>query len=308
MAHAGYGAGMDVEWVEVSRRAALVSHRLIGWIFWDPVGVANYAVLGVPNGAGYYLATRAAPLAAAGDQAVTAAFGSIHPGLVRFALDLCRQHTTFEAAAEARDRAVAEGLRTHAPEIVDELGGFADELWAAADALPSAGRVLFAAHRQWPRPTGDDALSAWLAVNCIREWRGDMHWAMQLADGLSPTASGVLDGAWRAYDGDWLPRSRGADDAMVEAAMAELAARGFVTDGVVNEAGISHRQGLEDRLDELAALPWQLLGLERTTALIDLVVPVADRLLARIDATAGPNWMPAARLRRAPAARPVTLS
>jgi hypothetical protein len=298
---------MDVDWVELSRRAALVSHRLIGWIFWDPVGVANYAALGVPNGAGYYLATRAAPLAAAGDQAVTAAFGSIHPDVIRFALDLCRQHTTFEAAADARDRAVASGLRAHVPEIVDELGGFADELWAVADALPSAGRVLFAAHRQWPRPDGDEALSAWLALNCIREWRGDMHWALQLADGLSPTAAGVLDGAWRAYADDWLPRSRGANDAMIAAAMDELGARGFVTDGVVNAAGVRHRQGLEDRLDELTATPWRLLGEERTTALIELIVPVADRLLALVDATAGPNWMPAARLRRAEAARPVAL-
>ena len=53
--------------------------------------------------------------------------------------------------------------------------------------------------------------------------------------------------------------------------------------------------------------PWQLLGAERTEQLIELIVPVADRLLALIDGTAGPNWMPAARLRRAPAATPVEL-
>lgn len=298
---------MSTDWSEVSRRAALASHRLIGWIFWDPVAIANYAALGVPNGMGYYIASRAAPLAAAGDQAVTAAFGSIHGDFVRFSLDLCRQHTTFAAAAEARDRAVSSGLRGYVPEIVDELGTFAADLWVAADSLPSAGRVCFAAHRQWPRPTHDDALSAWLALNCIREWRGDVHWAIQVTDGLSGTAAGLLDGAWRDYPDDWLARSRGADDAMVTAAMEELDARGFVTDGRVNDEGVRHRQDLEDRLDALTAAPWQHLGADRTLQLVELIAPVADRLLERVNQTAGPNWMPAARLRRADAARPVTL-
>lgn len=298
---------MDVHWAELSRRAALASHRLIGWIFWDPGAVARYAALGVPNGAGYYIASRAAPMAAAGHQAVTAAFGSIHPDAVRFSLDLCAQHTTFRDAARVRDEAVSDGLRTFVPEIVDPLGAMSDDLWAVADALPSAGRVCFAAHRQWPRPDHDEALSAWLALNCIREWRGDVHWAIQVADGLSPTAAGLLDGAWRAYADDWLPRSRGANDEMIDRAMDELAARGFVADGAFTEAAIAHRQSLEDRLDSIAALPWQLLGEARTEAFVELVRPVADRLLARVDATAGPNWMPAARLRRAPGATPVTL-
>lgn len=297
----------STDWPELSRRAALASHRLIGWIFWDPTAIANYAELGVPNGTGYYIASRAAPLAAAGHQAVTAAFGSIHPDFVKFALDLCAQHTTFEAAARARDLAVSAGLRRFVPEIVDELGTFADEFWAAADALSSAGRVLFAAHRQWPRPGHDDALSSWLALNCIREWRGDVHWAIQVADGLSSTAAGLLDGAWRAYEDDWLPRSRGANDEMIAAAMRELAERGFVADGAFTDEAVRHRQALEDRLDAICAEPWRLVGAERTQAFVDLVAPVADRLLELVNRTAGPNWMPAARLRRADAARPVTL-
>lgn len=297
----------EADWVELSRRAALASHRLIGWIFWDPTAIANYADLGVPNGAGYYIASRAAPLAAAGHQAVTAAFGSIHPDFVKFALDLCAQHTTFELAADARDRAVSSGLREFAPEIVDELGTFAGEFWAAADALPSAGRVLFAAHRQWPRPEHDTALSAWLALNCIREWRGDIHWAIQVADGLSSTAAGLLDGAWRAYEDDWLPRSRGANDEMVAAAMLELEARGFVAEGRFTDEAVRHRQALEDRLDAICVEPWRHVGAARTQAFVDLIAPVSDRLLERVNQTAGANWMPAARLRRAEAARPVTL-
>ena len=289
----GHGAH-ESEWRGLSRRAGLASHRLIGWIFWDPVGIANYAALGVPDGAGYYIATRGAPLGAGGDGVVIATFGSIHPDFVRFGLDLCSRHTTFAAAATARDAAVVEGLRSYVPEITDGLAELAAPLWEVADWLPAAGRALFAAHRDWPRPA-DPLLSAWLAVNCIREWRGDTHWAIQVADGFSPTASGILDGAWRSYDVDWLPRSRGGDDDALRAAYAELERRGLATDGAVDERGIAHRQGQEDHLDDLTVAPWGYLGEPSTRRFLDLVEPVGARLVERIDATAGPNWMPAAR-------------
>lgn len=285
---------MNDDWPELTRRVALASHRLIGWIFWDPKGVQNYAALGVPDGLGYYVATRAATLGDGGNAAVTAAFGSIHSDFVALSLDLCREHTTFEHAAAARDAAVVDGLHEHAPEICDGLAALAAPLWDAVDSLPVAGRVLFGTLRAWPRPQ-DQLLSAWLAVNCIREWRGDTHWAIQIAEGLDGTMAGVLDGAWRNYASDWLPRSRGADGAALDAAMDRLQARGLVTDGSVNDAGIAYRQELEDRLDELCAPGWKTFGHGRTVELLDLVEPVGPALVRRIDETAGPNWMPAAR-------------
>jgi hypothetical protein len=284
-----------LEWRDLSRRAALQSHRLIGWIYWDPRAIANYAALGVPDGMGYYIATRGATLGHAGNDVVTAAFYSIHPGFVAFGLDQCRAATTFEAAAAARDAAVVEGLREYVPEICDELAAMADELWAAADAVPLSGRALFASTRAWPRPVGDPLLSAWLAVNCIREWRGDTHWAIQIAEDISGTAAGILDGAWRNYDGDWLARSRGADDADLAGGFAELEARGLAEDGLVNADGIAFRQRLEDRLDDLSTAAWRRFGGEATRRFVELIEPVGGRLVDRIDATAGPNWMPAAR-------------
>jgi hypothetical protein len=173
----------------------------------------------------------------------------------------------------------------------------ADDLWAASDALPIAGRVLFAATRAWPRPDGDPLLSAWLAVNAIREWRGDTHWAIHAAEGIGEIEAGVLDGAWRAYEGDWLPRSRGADDAMIGAAMRSLEDRGLADDGVVNARGVAYRQELEDRLDRLSEVAWRHLGEDGTREFLDLIEPVGRRFVDRIDATAGPKWMPAARER-----------
>jgi hypothetical protein len=288
-------ATSDDDWLELTGRAAFASHRMIGWIYWDPVAIERYTALG-PEQWSYYVASRGAALADAGNQAVAAAFYSIHPGFIAMSLDNARDSTTFEHVAAARDAGVVAGLRELTPEICGALADMAPELWAAADALPMSGRVLAASLRGRPRPD-DQLLSAWLAVDCIREWRGDTHWAIQLVDDLSDIATGILDGAARDYPDDWLPRSRGADDAALHTAFAELEARGLAADSKVNAAGLAHKATLEARLDALSSVAWRALGADTTRRFIELIEPVGDRFVERIDATAGPNWMPAARSR-----------
>ena len=208
-------------WRELSRRAAFSSHRLIGWIYWDPTAIANYASLGVPDGFGYYVATRAATLGKAGNKLVSAAFYSIHPDFISASLDACRAHTTFEAAAAARDAAVAPGLKSLTPEICEPLSSMSSSLWQTAEELPTAGRVLFSSLLEWPRHK-DPLTSAWLAVNAIREWRGDTHWAIMTSEDIDGVMAGILDGARHNYDDHWLPRSRGADDAAIATALNNL--------------------------------------------------------------------------------------
>jgi hypothetical protein len=55
---------------------------------------------------------------------------------------------------------------------------------------------------------------------------------------------------------------------------------------------------VEDRTDELCVRVWQRLGESTTGTFLSLIEPVGDVYVARIDATAGENWMPAARPRR----------
>jgi hypothetical protein len=117
------------------------------------------------------------------------------------------------------------------------------------------------------------------------------------ADAVRVRDDAVLDGAWRGDDDDWLPRSRGADDAALLTAYAALERRGWAEDGVVTDAGIAHRQEPEDRLDDLTAAAWRHLGADATDRFVELIDSVGDVLVGRIDATAGPNWMPAARHR-----------
>ena len=47
--------------------------------------------------------------------------------------------------------------------------------------------MFFGAHLRMPRPS-DAVLSGWHAVNCLREWRGDTHWALVVAAGLTGMA------------------------------------------------------------------------------------------------------------------------
>ena len=196
------------EWLGIARRNARSVQTTIGWIFWDPAAVANLDALGVPDPFGY-IAGRAAPLAPAGPDAVVAAFGSISPIGIRIAFELVAQHTSFDACWQARDDAIGPGLHAYAPAILEPLRRLGPTLWPVVDALPSIGRVFFAAHRRMPRPT-DELLSGWHAVNCMREWRGDTHWALVAAAGLTGVEASVIHNAWLGYERDWLARSRGA--------------------------------------------------------------------------------------------------
>lgn len=286
----------DEDWMEIGRRASFASHRLVGWIYWDPRAIELNAELGIPNGLGYYVTSRAAPLLPAGAEVVSAAFYSISPAAIRFAVELADQHTGWRAIYDARNHAVGEGLRRFVPEICERLERLGPALWNAADALPESGRVLFAAHRSAPR-VDDGLVSAWLAVNCLREWRGDTHFAVLLSEGIDRVQAGILHDAHLNYGG-WIPRSRGADDAALEAAFGDLERRGLADGGMVNSSGLALRDEIERRTNQICASMWQAVGWAETAEFVELVEPVGQRLLKRIDETAGPDWMPAARERR----------
>ncbi len=288
---------MAVDWTALSARASFASHRLIGWIYWDPIVLENYRALGLEMGGVTYIASRAAPLAPAGAQVVAATCYSISPEFIAAALQIAEQHTTYDAVIAARNDAVVRGLRAYVPEICEPLGSLAPQLWTAADVLPVSGRALFAAHRQQPRPS-DPLLSAWLAVNCIREWRGDTHFAVLAAEDISATQAGLLHNAYLNYPTDWIPRSRGSDDEALDAAYADLEARGLASGRAITAAGLALRERIEERTDQICERAWRSLGADLTTTFLSLVEPVGERLVARIDETAGTEWMPAARHRR----------
>ena len=72
----------------------------------------------------------------------------------------------------------------------------------------------------------------------------------------------------------------------------------FVTDGVINDAGVEYRIELETRTDTLCEFAWRNFGEENTLALLNILEPVGERFVQHINEIAGENWMPAARPRR----------
>jgi hypothetical protein len=144
------------------------------------------------------------------------------------------------------------------------------------------------------RPT-NPVLSGWHAVNCIREWRGDTHWALVAAAGLSGPEASILHNAWVGYEKDWLAKSRGSTDEETATGWSLLEARGLAAGGEVTTAGIDLRQHLEDETDRLTATVWTLLGEPAATRFADDFEPPCEQLLKRVDATAGPNYQPASR-------------
>jgi hypothetical protein len=287
------------DWFEITRRNARSVQTTIGWIFWDPGAVRRYQALGLPEGfAGPlgYIAARCAPLAGAGPDAVVAAFGSISRVGIEGAFAVLGTRERFREVWDARDAAVLEGLGGYTPEIIDPLAEYCELLWPIVDALPRVGRVFFGAHLAMPRPA-DPVLSGWHAINCLREWRGDTHWALVVAAGLTHPEASILHNAWLGYEPDWLANSRGTTPADLDAGYRLLELKGLVHDRCVTAEGIALRQQIEDDTDRLTTLPWELLGEADSVRFAELFEPPCITLLQRVDLTAGPNYQPASRMR-----------
>ena len=283
------------DWVAINRRNSRAVQTMVGWIFWDPGAWRRYEALGVPEMLGY-IAARATPLSPAGPDAVIAAFGSLSPGAVRFVFELVEANTTFAEVWSARDEAVIEGLNEFVPDILSPLADLGPLLWPVVDQLPTVGRVLFAAHARMARPT-DEVLSGWHAVNCLREWRGDTHWALVAAAGLTGIEASILHNAWLGYERDWLPTSRGSNPDEIAEGWVTLKRRGWVAQGEVTPPAIALRQQIEDETDRLTTLSWELLGERTANWFAQVFEPASEVLLARVDQTAGPNYQPASRVR-----------
>ena len=283
------------DWNAIAKRNSRSVQTTIGWIFWDPGAIQRYEALGLPGPIGY-IAARCAPLAATGPEAVVAAFGSISPGAIAFTFDLVAASTDFESVWNARNDAVVEGLREFAPAIVPALEQMGPSLWTVVEQLPTVGRVFYASHLGMER-ANDPLLSAWQAVNCIREWRGDTHWAIVASAGLTGIEASILHNAWLGYADGWLPTSRGSNPDEIRVGWELLADRGLAQNGVVTPEGIELRQQLEDDTDRDTTLPWRLLGEELSIEFAERFEPPCELLLGRVDETAGPNYQPASRLR-----------
>ena len=290
----------DVDWQSLCARAGLAAHHLIGWIMWDPAAIARYADLGVPDGRGWIIAWRLATLGDVSPAVAASTTYSMAPRIIEFVVNAYRGVASTDDILEVRNASVLDGLNDIAPGLAEELAPLAPALWHGVDSVHFGVRPLFNAHRSRPadRQT-EPAVSAWLAVHCLRELRGDNHWALCAAADLDDVEVGLLHSVMvdpNEYGSDeWIARSRGADDERVANGWRRLEAKGWAADGQLTDAGRSFRLELEERTDALTVPAWQAAGAAATTALCEAVEAHQDAFLARVDETAGPRWMPAIR-------------
>lgn len=289
------------DWNALTARAGRAGHELVGWLMWDPGAIARYEALGVPNGAGWIVNWRLAPLGEVSPAAASSTTFSIHPDVVAMVMDVARPHADAAAIRTVRDASIEPGLADIAPGLFDNLAPLADDLWRGVDSVHFGARPMFAAFRAEPRPDPEQAgLSAWLAANCLRELRGDNHWVLCAAADLDHVEVGLLHSAMVDMDEygseEWIARSRGNGDEAIAAGWTRLEAKGLATDQTINDEGRRFRLELEDRTDSLTSPAWQVAGASTTQTFCDAVEAHRSAFLDRINATAGQRWMPAVRV------------
>jgi hypothetical protein len=255
------------------------------WSLFEPVHAVTYfadAALRAFEEAGLrgywrgYFAGRCAPLGAVNAGPVIAAFYGFAPRMVTRALpDVWTRITPQDAlrARQAGAHAVFEEL-TRGVDVTEP----AALLKAAALEVEVYGRVLGAANAALPWP--EDPIDVlWHAATILREHRGDGHVAALLVEQLEGCESMVWRLALRDGKGrDFVQPARGWTDEEWDAATTRLHQRGWIDgDGRANEKAHAAYQTIEEMTDQLAARPWEMLGVESTRRCAKVLHPIAVR-------------------------------
>jgi hypothetical protein len=247
----------------IARRTWRTLEPIHGMIYFVGEAVDAYAAIGVTGRSGYF-GSRSAPMGAVGTEVVQATFFNFHPALVRAGMDGLWTRTDPAALVVARFAAVDAALRRAWGDDLDSD----DLVRAAAIARRAAeaatefvdGRPLFAGHASldWPEAPH---LVLWHAQTLLREFRGDGHVAILVAEGLCGLGALVLHAATGDVPRAALQTTRSWSDDEWAGAVADLADRGLVDrEGGFTEAGTRLRTSIEERTDALAAAPYRSIG------------------------------------------------
>lgn len=224
-----------------------------------------------------YFAARAAPMGAVGPATVEATFFNFHPARVRRAIPDAWSFASPSEVLTARSEAAAASLRRLlSSQGAEELAiSVRPALEAAIAAAPLAGKPLFAANVDVPRPE-DPVAALWQAATTLREHRGDCHVSLLASHGLDGLEALVLFAVSEHIEPAVFVESRGWSIEEWHMAQRRLVRRGLVGAGpVMTDDGRELRQRIERRTDELAATPYGALSRESTDTLVETLHPAA---------------------------------
>lgn len=276
-----------------ARRTWMTLEPIHGMVYFSPHGAPTYESAGLV-GRSTYFASRAAALGPVGPELITSTFYNFAPTLVREAMAGVWDRIPPATVITARLAVVDASLRDAAPALVAS-----DEVRAAVELARRAalaacerveGKPLFAAHTTLAWPT-EPHLALWHAQTLLREYRGDIHIALLVSEGLNGLEALVTHAATGAVPADMLRTLRGWTDDEWNAAVEALRVRGILSADALtlSTTGEALRQSLEDRTDALSADAWAVLGDDGCKALRFAARPLSA---AVIDA----GWSPLRKL------------
>jgi hypothetical protein len=268
----------------VSRQCWRATEPVHACTYFAPEPQEEYAALGYDvtgPGAGYFV-PRSAPLGAVRAPVVVSTFYGFAPRTVARAMAGAWQTASPDQVVDARLRGAGRALRRLCGDLLDatDLREAVDLARTAAGACPPEGRPLCAANAALDEP---DTLPLQLfhAITQLREFRGDGHVAVLVAEGISGLESLVMHVAQGdAWTREPLRKRRGWTTEQWDAACAGLQERGWL-DGeqAFTERGAVAREHVERRTDVLALAPWQALGEDRCARLRALVRPLSKAVV-----------------------------
>jgi len=242
-----------------ARRLWQVVEPLASSVYFSPEAHAAYVGLGfdpspgerggvaMPDMAAYFT-SRGACLGRVPGEVVAAAFGVFNPAVAVPAVARGWELTDPEAILDARLHGATAQLRRL---LGDEPAGrsrAAELLRRAADAAGGEGRSLFSGLRALGSP-GDPMGDFWRAADLVREHRGDSHIVAWVDRDLDAVEIGLVTDLWAGRRFRSWVRTRGWDDAALDAGADRLRARGLLDGEELTPAGRELREDVERATD-----------------------------------------------------------
>jgi hypothetical protein len=251
--------------------------------YFTPESRAAADALGCKGGWMGYFAMRAAPLGAVAPEMVISTFYNFHPWMVRRAIPDAWQVASPDDFLATRLAGVDASLKRMLGPALDSLEEAVELAREAVSHTPITGRALAAANAA-VEVSQQPHLALWQHATTLRESRGDGHVAALVAAQLDPVETLALFAADRDIPQVYMQKARGWSEEEWSAAQDRLADRGLLADGAITPTGTALRAQIEQTTDELAAVPWQALGADKTQRLADLLRPLAKSLAEQNEA------------------------
>ncbi len=248
----------------------------------SPEGAEELEALGLEP-AERYFAARSAPLGAASPPVVIATFFNFSPAAVGQAIpgvwDKATPQQVLDAQLRGVDRSLTRAFADVDPAVISEA---ATLLRRAAEATVEhpQGRPLFAGYAALPWPD-EPHLVLWHAHYLLREFRGDGHIAVLVAEGLTGIEALAIQIGVLPMIGPMMRQTRAWTDDEWAAALERLRADGWIDAGdeiALTPVGKERRAAIEARTDELDMPGYGTLGPEGCARVLELAQPIAAAL------------------------------